>query len=60
MTDKEYKVVVKLLIEELEKCRDEIFEQQKEIERLKAIGCRKSFVDKIENMVKEMVGEQNG
>lgn len=35
MTDKEYKVVVKLLIEELEKCRDEIFRQQEEIEMLR-------------------------
>lgn len=34
MTDKEYKVVVKLLVEKLEKCRDEIFEKQAEIERL--------------------------
>ena len=36
MTDREYKAVVKLLIEELEKSKDTIFEQRQEIEDLKA------------------------
>ena len=36
MTDREYKAVVKLLIEELEKCKDTIFEQRQEITDLKA------------------------
>lgn len=34
MTESEYKTVVKLMIEKLEQCRDEIAEQQAEVERL--------------------------
>ena len=36
MTESEYKVVVKLMVEKLEKCKDEIAEKDAEIERLKA------------------------
>ena len=34
MTDSEYKVVVKLLIEELERCKDEIFDREAQIDAL--------------------------
>ena len=46
MTDKEYKVVVKLLIEELEKCRDEIFAKDVEIERLKKAVEQNSYISR--------------
>lgn len=36
MTTREYKILVKTLIGELEKCKDEIFEQQQEVEYWKA------------------------
>ena len=35
MTESEYKTVVKLMIEKLEQCRDEICEKDAEIDRLK-------------------------
>lgn len=34
MTESEYKTVVKLMIEKLERCKDEIAEKEVEIERL--------------------------
>jgi hypothetical protein len=36
MTDSEYRAVVKLLLEQIEKSKDTIFEQRQEIEDLKA------------------------
>lgn len=52
MTESEYKTVVKLMIEKLERCKDEIAEKDAEIERLKQSVTASSILEERDEIAK--------
>ena len=53
MTESEYKTVVKLMIEKLDRCKDEIAEKDAEIERLKdMVGQNEGVLPEYEKLIK--------